>query len=860
MKNSRWNAILVTHSHWDREWYQPVETCRFRLVELIDRLLDILKQDPAYHSFWLDGQTIPLDDYAAVRPERMEELSGWLRQNKIRVGPWYVLADEHLVSGEACLRNLLLGLSISKGHGQRQAIGYMPDTFGHIDQLPQILRGFEIDNAFFWRGYDKESLDSADTEWIGRDGTAVKAVCLVGGYSNARGLTRDIDATSDRIDLQMPALKRFSGSGTLLLMNGIDHALPLDHLAEMIPGLEARFPGLSVRHGSPQDYLQAVAGSHRKSRPLTGELFHVPALDGCLSTRPLQKRLNRLLENRLAHYAEPLALMAADRLGGLPKGLLDRAWRLLLQCHPHDTICGCHADTVARDMENRLDRGLQLADELENRALHALLGARNGYGKPGLPCTIAVYNPLPWRRRETITLDLPLPPGAAAGDLQVTGADGVPLPGRILETRPGVHTIFHDYTIPTRLSGRFATIQFDAADLPPMATALFTVSAKASGTVSIMEDTGRERAEGKTAHVADRPLDVLENDRLRATVHPDGSLDLLDKATGLSLQGLNSLRLQPDRGDLYHFAPALRDEVCRIRAGSLVRLADSPFSQTIRVLAPLAFREADLALTIDLTLAAGSDRLEIAVSFSNTARDFRLQAAFPVPSDGTALAHTPFSLTPRKPVPPRETVRMESDKRFRVNAVSQPLQYMAQFNLKKGQALAVLSRGLCEYTWEQPGLPCLTLMRASGKICDSLSGFSAEGGQSSGPQVFEYALAVPRDRSGAEALRSAYEFNLPSKVLPVFAAPSEDPSPGIEFLNPRWMPAALKPAESGTAHVLRFWNASEKRESGLIRLPPRYRKAALARLDETPLGPVKVTRNQLRLTVNPFEIVTVLLA
>lgn len=857
MSNNRWNAVVVTHSHWDREWYHSMETCRFRLVEMIDRLLDILKAAPSYHSFWLDGQTIPLEDYAAARPERMEELAAWLKRDKIQVGPWYVLADEHLVSGEACLRNLSLGLALSKAHGQRHDVGYMPDTFGHIDQLPQILRGYGIGNAVFWRGYDKSDLEAAETTWIGRDGTTIDALCLVGGYSNARGITRDLESTSDRIDAQMVSLKKFCGSGTLLLMNGIDHALPLDHLPEVLPKLEARFPGLTVRHGSLEDYLKTIANVHRKHRPLRGELFHVPALDGCLSTRPLQKRLNRQLENRLAHYAEPLALLAANDTV-VPPALLALAWRLLIQCHPHDTICGCHADTVAADMENRLQRGLQIAETAEDRALHAILGRRVGYDSPTLPCRIAVYNPLPWRRHEIVTLELPMPFGKN-GDYQVTDGTGAVLPSRVLDCKIGMHSTFHDYKIPTRNPGRNLALQFLAPDLPPMTASCFTVSSRLMGTVSIMEDTGGAQATGKAIQGGGRAADVLENIRLRATIHPDGSLDLLDKATGLSLPGLNRLHIQPDHGDLYHFAPALRDEIRQVKAGTVERRVEAPFFQSIRVRATLEFQTESMPLTLDFSLLGESDRLEIAVSFQNAARDFRLQAAFPIPSSGTGVAHTPFSLTPRKPVPPKEMVLVEEDKRFRVNAVSQPLQYMVQFNLTGKRALALLSRGLCEYTWEQPDRPCLTLMRASGIICHSLAAFSAEGGQCQGLQSFEYALTVTPDTTGAAALRTAYEYNLPPKSLPLFGETSGVLEGGIEFLNPHWMPAALKAADSGTGHVLRFWNASAKSESGLIRLPARYKKAMRARLDETPLASAKVTKGRLRLTVKPFEIVTLLL-
>ena len=32
---------VVSHTHWDREWYQPFEVFRLRLMDLIDHLLSV---------------------------------------------------------------------------------------------------------------------------------------------------------------------------------------------------------------------------------------------------------------------------------------------------------------------------------------------------------------------------------------------------------------------------------------------------------------------------------------------------------------------------------------------------------------------------------------------------------------------------------------------------------------------------------------------------------------------------------------------------------------------------------------------------------------------------------------------------
>src|SRR5947209_542346 len=146
--------LVVHHTHWDREWWTTFQDFRIRLVDVIDQLLNTLEVNPRFRSFLLDGQTIVLGDYLEVRPEEQSRVTEAIRRGRIECGPWYILPDEFLVGGEAHIRNLWLGRrTASRLQIPLQQIGYLPDTFGHIAQMPQILQGFGIDNAFVWRGY-----------------------------------------------------------------------------------------------------------------------------------------------------------------------------------------------------------------------------------------------------------------------------------------------------------------------------------------------------------------------------------------------------------------------------------------------------------------------------------------------------------------------------------------------------------------------------------------------------------------------------------------------------------------------------------------------------------------------------------
>ncbi|HZR42873.1 MAG TPA: hypothetical protein VFB12_22325, partial [Ktedonobacteraceae bacterium] len=229
------NIILVPHTHWDREWYQTFQQFRVRLVKAVDRLLDILDHDEHFSYFMLDGQTIVLDDYLEVQPQQEEHLKRYTRAGRVLVGPWYVQPDEFLVSGESLIRNLQIGLQRASEFGSPMRVGYVPDCFGHIAQLPQILQGCDIDNAVFWRGVGAEVRQS-EFFWTAPDGSRVLVIYLADpmGYSNARQMPLNPEEFVRRTKLLVADLLPKATTDTLLFMNGSDHLEPQAGLPEAI--------------------------------------------------------------------------------------------------------------------------------------------------------------------------------------------------------------------------------------------------------------------------------------------------------------------------------------------------------------------------------------------------------------------------------------------------------------------------------------------------------------------------------------------------------------------------------------------------------------------------------------------------
>ena len=163
---------IVPHTHWDREWYAPFQQYRVQLVHLVDDLLGLLEADPSFTRFLLDGQTAVVDDYLAVRPDAAPRLAALAAAGRLQVGPWMILMDEFMVSGETIVRNLQHGLvrAAALGGDAAMRVGYLPDMFGHVAQMPQILRLAGLEHAVVWRGVPSDVTRTAFW-WRAPDGS-----------------------------------------------------------------------------------------------------------------------------------------------------------------------------------------------------------------------------------------------------------------------------------------------------------------------------------------------------------------------------------------------------------------------------------------------------------------------------------------------------------------------------------------------------------------------------------------------------------------------------------------------------------------------------------------------------------------
>lgn len=852
-------AVVVAHTHWDREWYLPFERFRGLLVELVDRVLQMIEAHPGF-IFLLDGQTAVLDDYLDIRPERRADLQRYIANGRLIVGPWYTQPDEFLVSEEALVRNLLYGLRKAEEFGRAMHEGYVPDLFGHQAQLPQIFQGFDIKSAFLMRGVGEKPIKS-EFWWESPDGSRVWTHRFPAEYGNAPSL-RD----PNRLAELTKQLGKVATTTTVLWMHGNDHTAPERDVMRRLKELSKKL-NIDLRMGTLYDYRRRVMDKSPRLESVRGELRegrHAFLLSNVLSARVYLKQANDRVQALIERYAEPISSWNRWLGNSYPNSYLEAAWRLLMQNHAHDSIGGCSIDPVHREVEVRFARAKQIAEEVLNRQVKAL--SRH------LDCSddcILVYNPHPWPWRGRVETLVPV----AGKEIPATVRDEQE---RVRPLYPG-ETILQSVNV---LEGvrhlPFARVSF-FAEVPPLGYRAYFLSSSGGEETDSQEGVRLERRGDGIR---------MENEFLEVYVAANGTLDLHDRRTGHQYSGLLALENEADRGDEYTFmpleeSPPLRsDKNAKIHletaenngdwATVLLRLEwelpealtpDRKDRSPKKVLQPI---------TVHITLQKNVPRLDVEVSLTNRIRDHRLRVRLPLPGGNRSVADTAFGLVER---PPREFVATPPPGWREAPSSDHPLQrFVAVEDGERG--LAVATQGLHEYSLDPTGVLRLTLVRSIEWLSrNDLSVRPGHAGppyhtpeaQCLRPLSFAFSL-IPYDAQGGRngVRREALRFHAPARAWHLDDGPSEATEPLLPS-SASWlkvepeilMISTLKQSEDGRGLILRLYNPSSKHVKARVRFPLFEPETVhLASLDEKTYEPLNLHNSAVEFEAEPWRIIT----
>lgn len=838
------DVLMVSHTHWDREWYRTFEAFRARLVDTVDRVLAQLDEDPGW-SYLLDGQSIVVEDYLAVRPGQRERLEAAVSSGRMALGPWYVQPDSLLPSGESHVRNLLEGRLVANDHGGCSRVAYTPDSFGHPSQFPQLFAGFGLGPFVYWRGNGDEFDDLGGLyRWEAPDGSEVLAYVLSGGYSSAACLPNDPAAAADLLIEVLDHLASTPGAPAVL-MNGVDHMYP-DANTEAVSAILAERSGRVVRRGVLDDLIAQTVDVARpafRGELLGGRLANL--LPGVWSSRLPLKLANRRAEMALFGWAEPWAAL------GLLAGLDDEtpslraARRALLANQAHDSIGGCSQDEVHRQMWGRYATATELADQTTSRVLDRLAGLGDARQVPwSTDFDIAVFNPSPVPRTDVVRVALdgfPLfrPNDTSFGvhplalaDGQVAGYVGDGRPARLLRS-----------TDPARVR---VVENWLALDLELVVT---DVPAFGWRRVSLAASDAHDDEVDSGAAIVAGDLEVQAAD--------DGTFTL--RRGERRLEGLCGIEDVGDRGDTYDFDPVDAGPGVRLESVTIERRRHTSGIQTLAVTRVLAIPAhlassrnergtdtVDVTVRVEARVAPGIDRVDLRVELDDPARDHRLRLLFPTGTPTTAFrAATTLDVATRNTgTPPAHGWQHPPTPTF-------PHQGWVEVD-----GLSVLAPGLPEAEVTTDGTVAITLLRSVGFLTrlDLRSRPIPAGPTLETPEaqcldgiVAEISLRLDAD----PATLLADEIGL--RAVPAGDAALVAPETSLLRIEPREVVlSALKPADDGDGIVLRVLNPGDQAEEVVVTLGFPVAGAASVRLDETADGrPVRADGTHLAFTVEP---------
>ncbi len=822
-------AHIISHTHWDREWYLNSKYTNKWLIPFFDSLFAMFEKEANY-IFVLDGQMAMVEDYFEELDKEKYNLTLYKRkirkyveQGRLFIGPYYLQPDWQLLSDEALVRNLLYGQMIAKEFGGSMNVGWMLDNFGQISQTTQIHAGFKLKGLFVWRGVEMDPEDvQSEFLWKSPDGTSLPSIYLLDSYRNVMRLAEHNDIMKDRVHDEVTKLAPFATTSNLLLMNGYDQEMVPDDIQPYIADGKMDTEEFRVIQSSPPKYIQDVMKEKPELKTLEGALYSgrfISVFPGVMSARMYLKLQNDEQQKALEKRVEPLSSMVWLMGGEYEKIQISEAWKTLLKNHPHDSICGVSIDDVHADMENRSRVVHQLTQSMTEQKLKEI---------------------------------------ASLIDTSNEAADEVKL-------------VFN-----TSLFTRSENVDFEGSTL-------FVKDIPAMGFV-IARDS-----DAPPSPLIVNDLEV-SNDFIHVSFNENGSFNLFHKETSRHYENLGLIEDRADTGDEYNYSYPDKDvlitsEDCK---AELEIVKQTPTIVVVRTKFEMLLPESEstdqstrsermrkLPVVNYYTIEAHSAVVKCKTLLRNTVKDHIMRVLFKtgILSD-FAYAGSPFDVVKRpvfiedydeSSIPPDVKKVIIGAREAKPNTIFLNREFVDFNDTKNG--MAIFSKGMPEYQVINRDTIALTLFRSVGWIAREINSRIGD----AGPEIFtpdaqclremqfEYAVYPHSgDVESAGVCRQADMYN--SDLI----ACTTDKHKGVLNSGHSFFAAndtqnavkftALKRSEDGGAIILRGFNSSEKDTVVLASSYLKIKKAALVDLMEDNISELLIKDNEIRFEIGAKKI------
>lgn len=757
-------ASIVSHTHWDREWYQPFQGFRKRLVYMMDHLIDTMEADPNYKYFFFDGQTIVLEDYLDIRPENKERLTALIQAGRIEIGPWYNMPDEFLISGESIVRNLLRGHRDAIAYGiEACKCGYVCDIFGHNSQFPQILKGFGIDSAVFYRGIKDNSIP-AEVYWESPDGSRVLGDKLDAerSYSDFyfairwpfQGREYEVDELVERMKKLLAHKSSIQSSDIYLLLDGVDHIEINPKLPWIIQTLNEAFPDIEFHHSTMAGFFDCLKTEGGSFPVIEGELLepgykgvNTQVLSNVLSSRVDIKKQNDYCQELLTRWAEPLSVFADMRGKTYPYGFLRKAWEYLMKNHPHDSICGCSISQVHKDMNYRFDQCLLISNEMIEDSIEYLAHDLDTHDCKG-DHTITLFNDSEIAGEQVYFLNLSFSNLESHQNILLYDEKGSEMPYQRLEVYPERRKVHEFGSLIKFIDITLVKVAVNLS-IPSMGYTTLSYETKNNSYLKPGDYTYKDYLQPiRYIGTMTTGINTFENKYLVVKVNGNGTLTVTDKETSHIYCDLLLIEDRGEVGDGWNYRKPIQDSIYSSSGMyantsilydgiNVVKIGITFTMKLPKCIEKYPQRRSiefdAMRVTHEISLFKGSKQLKVKTIIDNKTKDHIVKVLFPTGLNTDYFyTDTPFDLIKRSFIHPDRSDYTEIDTKV--------VPSQGFLKLEDSQSgLAIFTKGLYEYEaydQKQRSL-ALTLMRCFSNEIGTLGGID---GQLQGENEFEYAI------------------------------------------------------------------------------------------------------------------------
>lgn len=920
---------VVINTHWDREWVYPFEETRLLLVEFMDNLLDLLERDPEFKYFTMDSQTVCIEDYLELRPENRSRVENLVKDGRLIIGPWYTLPEEFIVNGESLVRNLLIGHKVALSFGRVSKVGYTPFSYGQTSQMPQVYNGFGIDTIIFYRGINTPK---SEFIFVGPDGSRLLGMrfgCLSRfsyyiyiyrvlrygsddvyafyDWDRGAGPFRLASASRPRahyyitdpskkmwnvgpIREQLEKLIRDESqhftTPHICCMEGFDSSSPDEKESEIVRLCQQLMPQHEFRISNLEIYMSElkplvkepyVIRGESRDPGATGKWTHL--MGDVISARVRVKQSNHKAELMLQRGAEPWSAIANLLGKEYFRKAFERAWKLLLQNHPHDTITGGGIDQIEKDALYRADQVCIISEGLMRRALQYIYSQINLSSIPPNETALVLFNPSPFTRSDVLTVYIDLPNKMGYECCEVIDLEtGNTVPMVVQQEFEFGNLVRNLQDISIELRSKRLLSHIKVENIPPFGYKTFHI--RPSNKYPILEGES----------IFKYPL-ILENEFLRVLLNSDGTFDLYHKETGKLYKTLHYFEDTGETGHSWiHMEPDENETIYSIgNPATIVTEVNNPLLARVRIDYVMHIpsgldrgineldREAEknhtsrskekvpLKISSWLTLKKGSRILEITTRVFNEARNHRLRVVFPTGLEKAQYsdAEVAFDVVQRP---------IEITKDSPYYGKPNPQYPMYRFvDLSDGEyGLSVINNsGLREYEVipDSARAIAITLFRAftfrNAPIFGRWDVYpEMELSQCLGELNFSYAIYPHQGNWQKGVLEEAEKFNIsiePAQVGPLSKGtlPTQ-----LSFFQIEGQPlqiSGFKVAEDkDKAWIIRFYNPSSEEVDSKIIFFVRPLRVSLTDMEEKYLESFYINDREVAIKVGPKKIITLL--